>query len=454
MDTAVRGPIRRLPTELLAETFLHYVAEGLNSSPVELPIPPTLILCQICSNWRHFVYATPKLWVNFSLDIDYASGDDASFAKAWTKAWLSRARPYPLNVSLLVNTPTKALNGIVDAILSDADRLQVIELQLPLSYFQPLFNVAAGSMALLERVNLSVVPYYGSVIGPWGRKLTAFATAPRLRSVTLCSTDLLDFNIQFPWSQLTELYIGEASNALSTCRNALLQCTNLVDCTLHMHLEAFTPAVPIVVLPRLKKLNVAFEGLAHDSLPFFQPLNLPALKDLTVSRCPWSQQIFMEFTSRSSFDLERLRFNFVKIRPDELLQVLPHMQSLVELEVQFSQCVNDSLFNALCYRKTDSRHLVPQLKILNIRASSDDIDDNGIANMIESRWWTDDAPHMVSRFEIVILSIDGRKIDVRARERVEHCRREGLALCLDQPDMWMRARFLARYKKRVISDVW
>jgi hypothetical protein len=442
MDTAVRGPIRRLPPELLAKTFLHYVAEGLNS-PVKLPIPPTLILCQVCSNWRHFVYATPKLWVNFSLDINCASRDYASFAKAW----LSRARPYPLNVSLLVNHASKALNGIVDAILSDADRLQVIELRFPLSHFQPLVNVAAGSMALLERVNLSVVPYYWSATEPWERELTAFATAPRLRSVTLCSTDLLDFNIQFPWSQLTELYIGEASNALSTCRNALLQCTNLVDCTLHMHLEELTPAVPIVVLPRLKKLNVAFEGLAHDSLPFFQPLNLPALKDLTVSGCPWSQQIFMEFTLRSSLDLERLRFNFVEIRPDELLQVLPHMQSLVELEVHFSQCIDDGLFNALCYRKTDSRHLVPKLKILNIRAFNDAINDNGIANMIESRWWTDDAPRMVSRFEIVILSIDGRKIDVWARERVEHCRREGLALCLDQPDMWVRSQFLQRYKK-------
>jgi hypothetical protein len=55
--------------------------------------------------------------------------DHVSFAKAW----LSRA---------------------VDAILLSADRLQFLSLCLPVSHFEPLVDIPAGSWALLERVCL------------------------------------------------------------------------------------------------------------------------------------------------------------------------------------------------------------------------------------------------------------------------------------------------------------
>jgi esterase/lipase superfamily enzyme len=61
------------------------------------------------------------------------------------------------------------------------------------------------------------------------------------------------------------------------------------------------------------------------------------------------------------------------------------------------------------------------------KAFSDYIDGDYVANMIESRWWTDDAPRMVSRLKRVEL-VYGNWEDARVLDRLEHCRREGLIL--------------------------
>jgi hypothetical protein len=139
MYTAVRGVLShvgQLPYELLAEIFFCYLEAVKHEYPRPklLRIPP-LFLSQICSTWRHAVRCTPKLWTRFSLDIHCGimvkSGkvDHVSFAKAW----LSRA---------------------VDGILLSTDRLQFLSLCLPVSHFEHLVDIPAGSLALLECVCL------------------------------------------------------------------------------------------------------------------------------------------------------------------------------------------------------------------------------------------------------------------------------------------------------------
>ena len=440
MDAPVRGALSRLPHELLAEIFLHHLELERQVEPEDdmwpsgpLPLPSPLPLGQICSTWRHVAHGTPKLWSSFSLwirgKIEQGKVDHVSFAKAW----LARAHPYPLSVSLRVDAPTESLCRIIDAILLSADRLQVIKLDLPFLYYRPLAGIAAGSMAQLESVDLKIPDDYMSEAAPWAERVTAFTTAPRLRNVTLQFTDSDFFidGLQMPWSQLTRLHMN-ASVDSDGLFHIFLQCTNLIDCTLDMRAweEDFMSILPIVIFPHLQKLDVTFTGRG-DSFQFFQPLNLPALKDLTVTIYGnrWFHHIFMEFTLRSALDLERLCFNGVKICSADLLQFLSHMQSLTELNILLSSFVDDNLFDALCYRGMDGQNLVPKLETLLIYEDMHDgINDNVITNLIESRWWTDDVPRAVSRFERVDVFLKDREIDVRLQARLERCRREGLNL--------------------------
>jgi len=386
------------------------------------------------------VHGTPKLWTKFLLQIrnkvERGTVDHVSFAKAW----LSRAHPHPLHVYLLIETPI-ALGRIVDAILPFADRLQVMDLCLPFQNFQPLVDV--GSMALLESVNLSADvtrPHVVQEPALWVRRITTFMAAPRLRKVTIFATGegLFCSGLQVPWSQLTELCIAEFSSSADTSRDAILQCTHLVDCSISMVAwegEEFIPDVPIVVLPHLQKLDITFTG-PGDSFPFFQPLILPALKSLTITltgQCTWSHQDFMEFALRSLLDLEHLSLQLVPIHPHELLQILTRTQSLIELGIASeSLYVDTTLFDALFYREMDGQHLLPKLECLRIfEGWGGDVVDDSIASMVESRWWTDDAPHKVLRLKRVDLIYFTEICDSRLRERLERCSREGLTLFLD-----------------------
>jgi len=441
MEIAVRGAFcHALPHEVLAEIFLCYAetAELLYPTP---KLPPPLLLGQICSIWRYVVHDTPKLWTGFSLEFVGEEGyegkvDHISFAKAW----FERARPYPLRVSLRVNTFNKKFSRMLDAILSSADRIQYLHLHLPYPHYWPLVHVAAGSMALLESVSLSVGFSDSQQLVRWVRRITAFVAAPRLRSVTLFSPSpwgLFESDLPMPWSQLTTLYLHESATLLYACLDVLSKCTNLVNCMLNIDataVEGIQPHVPIVILPCLGKLHLLFVE-PGDFSPFFQHLNLPALKDLTIETIygyRWSHQSFTEFALRSSLDSERLRFGYVNIRSDELLLLLTCMQSLVELDIEHSQCVDNSLFGALCYREMDDHHLVPRLKTLLIsHASGHHIDDILIASMIESRWWTDNRPCMISRLERVNVIFGDRKMFLWVRRRLRRCRREGLTVNVD-----------------------
>ena len=299
----------------------------------------------------------------------------------------------------------------------------------------------------IHTINLSST----SLLGPWhfwrvwasqpgslsvghaGWEEFAFAAAPHLRSVTLISPSpwrSFVSDLPMPWSQLTKLYLRGSDTYLYTSLLVLFECTNLVDCMLIIVAVGDIPHVPIIVLPRLRRLHLSFVE-PGDSSPFFQYLNLPALEDLnveTLDGCAWSYQTFTEFALRSSLDLERLRFGYVEIRSDELLLLLTHMQSLIE----HSQCVDNSLFDALCYREMDDHHLVPRLKTLLIsQASGHHIDDILIASMIESRWWTDNRPCMISRFERVNMIFGDRKMFSWVQQRLRRCRREGLRINVD-----------------------
>ena len=204
------------------------------------------------------MHGTPKLWTTFSLQIrkspktvEGGRVDHASFAKDW----LARAHPYPLRVSLDVDAET--LRRIMCAILPSAYRLQILELDLPLTHRRPLVDFPAMSMPLLERLKLSInLSDYSKDAEPWEGRTTAFTVAPRLTIATLSFSDLLSSNILLPWWQLTSLDISAMDDcSADICLNAFIQCTNLVDCTLKMYVWEFREdmqQLPFVVLPHLQ----------------------------------------------------------------------------------------------------------------------------------------------------------------------------------------------------------
>ena len=188
---------RLFPYELLTEIFLKVVEPSYPTR--ELPLPPPLLLGQVCSTWRLVAHGTPKLWTRFSLEVLYEIWEGKVDHVSFAKTWLSQAHPYPLHVCLYVESPI-TLGPIVDVIIPFADCLQVLELSLTFPHFHALVNIR--SMALLESVFLSANIIY-DVQGPalWMRRITAFTAVPCLRKVTIFAVGgegLFCWGIQMP----------------------------------------------------------------------------------------------------------------------------------------------------------------------------------------------------------------------------------------------------------------
>jgi len=115
---------------------------------------------------------------------------------------------------------------------------------------------------------------------------------------------------------------------------------------------------------------------------------------------------------------------------NQLLQFLQHMWSLVKLDIGNLECLDNHLFDALHYCGTYSQHLVPKLTTLLLTAILDSINENRIASMIKSWWWTDDELHTVSHFERVSIDLWGWALDVSMEKWLEHCHQEGLVWTL------------------------
>jgi len=231
---------------------------------------------------------------------------------------------------------------------------------------------------------------------------------------------------QMPWSQLTYLKITHCPG--NKCLDALSQCENLIEGTFAVFVP--TEDFPPIKLPRLRKLDITIHGPGSYG-SFFQPLSLPSLKylDLDVEGdAIWAQQDFIEFTQRSSLKLEHLSLPPSNdIYSDDVLELLAHIPSLLKLK--FDGYVDDYLIDGLCQR-TGTRHLVPKLEELFIKGWAHNVTNNCIANMIESRWRTDEAVGRLSSLKKVTLQLYGTAGDLESIERMNRFRQEGLSFNL------------------------
>jgi len=100
------------------------------------------------------------------------------------------------------------------------------------------------------------------------------------------------------------------------------------------------------------------------------------------------------------------------------------MPSLVTLGISHSDNIGDALIDGLCYRTTNSHNLVPKLETLYIGYLN--LTESWIADMVESRWQTDGAPHEVSNLKKVAVYL--RTMDYWVQKRFQQLYEEGLRI--------------------------
>ena len=122
---AILSPIRKLPTEILAEIFLHAADDSKVVWPRkngEGEIP--LLLGKICSYWRTLSHALPQLWSKIRLDIPQVlEGRSTAGVKALAEMCLfSRSRNTLLSFSIKADGPPELIEPLLQGFAKHSSR--------------------------------------------------------------------------------------------------------------------------------------------------------------------------------------------------------------------------------------------------------------------------------------------------------------------------------------------
>ncbi|KAJ7614685.1 hypothetical protein DFH06DRAFT_130241 [Mycena polygramma] len=437
---AAIAPIRKLPTELLVEIFLHVHQNGSSENydrmyaygRMDIDRRPVHALSLVCSHWRRVAHNTPRLWAEH-MEALLRKTPTAKYI-ARMEEWLKRSAPLPVPVTLRCGglrgeiRRTK-VGPLMDVFVTAAHRWSSAEFAL--DSLSALSHIPVDSLQSLKKLFLVSTDVDNHA------KVQAFLTARRLRDVhlvTQCTAQLL-----MPWSQLTTIEVTDMSPW--DCLDTLAQCTTVVTAKFETNTWAVPPGLSerqITTLARLEYLTISFDPSETGFIaPFFAQLALPGLKKLVLRLnhdIIWPSQTLTQFQIRSP-DIEKLAINKSDMTANDLMAILRHASSLTELDMTDCPLFFDgSLVTGLQYSETDPAPLAPRLATLSFTDAGRNFEDDALDAMIQSRWWTNDqilafpsAPK-VSRWSSIFIACgeEEDEIDAEFEAKLETYRSQGL----------------------------
>ncbi|KAJ7673709.1 hypothetical protein DFH06DRAFT_1467181 [Mycena polygramma] len=382
---SVFSPIRRLPTELLAEIFAmcspaycseladEYDLWEANTPKQELDRLSNhslLQLSQVSALWNQTAMGTPKLWSTILLNTSLWSAATAPKLLSTLEFALKQGGNHPLTMCIAVLEEDPLHRAVLELLSQHALRWKDVYFYSDREAGQFL-RCAKGSLDCLERLN---------VCAAW-RGVDIFQTAPKLTEVTFRGRveDVPDL----PWDQIrTFTYTDELHMNPFTFLILLGCCQSILAFDADIGFSDLAGATMPFVSSDVESLSLEL-ALAHSARlaqpvvgRIFETLTLPSLHALdlrpradSASAPVWDAQAFLALADRSSFHSHLTRIGIKAIITDqELLRCLAVLPLLDELDVHDctsgdNVVITDALLQGLTLQ-VGGKNLVPNLTFL------------------------------------------------------------------------------------------
>jgi len=363
------APHSKLPPEMLAEIFEHYVSDPIVIRSKNTPgaVSP-LVLSQICSTWRAVAMGTPTLWNKVLIKCD--DWQDAKQLIDRAHKFLERSgsslltlyssgpgsHPYiqsqPLPLSF--EAGSKLIRNFIEPYTS---RLESLKLSFPSSWLQHFLSISAGDEWFFPHLQSVDMVYNSGEYGESSHKesIDFFVNAPLLSRFKLVagnhSAYLRSTSYLLPWSQLIDLHLFRINVPMPALPALLSSCTSLSSCTLTVMKEYLAPD-SLIAIPTLRSLTL-HNPHNFDYNKYLESLAFPSLSHLSVllydgrNGTKWSHTQFTALLARSACTLASLHTTAHIEHPD-IEAVLGDVPSLVELDVQRGQPVSASTLRFIC----------------------------------------------------------------------------------------------------------
>lgn len=394
-ESSLSSPIRRLPSELLSEIFLHCCPPHIYSYGYGRKTPQ-IILSQVCNSWRNVAICTPTLWASIAVTGPLNCPPNTV---ELTKTWLSRSQGCPLSI-LYLDTwgELESTHELLQLVMRSSERWKNLDIVNVSVKALATLSEVMGRIPMLTELNLSADEDHA-----WHEPITTFAIAPNLRRVSVNSSDIL----VLPWSQLREFEarVDSVEDGLDVLRRSpnLEVYTLLAERTLRYYSlsEVTRPIRSDKVRSfRASLVQSRFAGqyqrgmailLNHLTMPALVECHInivgnhESLNSSPLSSC-WAQEHLLSFWSRSNCRLTTLKFGGGP-NADQLIECLQMTPHLISLEVMDNpSCSTAELFARLTRQRgsPDASCLVPNLQHISLDISFRDL--IVMTNMLESRW--------------------------------------------------------------------
>ncbi|KAK7031831.1 F-box domain-containing protein [Favolaschia claudopus] len=299
-------PVLSLPTEIVAEIFVHTIPPYPQPPSPFNNYSPT-ILTLICHQWREIAIGTPQLWRTISLVTPERISLKSQHAFRLTSLWLKRSGSCSLSIHAADLTP------VLSVLLSERARWEHLKLSV-LDHLPT--DMQDGPFPSLRSLDLFIPRTHSAT--PF---LIHSLSAPLLCSVTVFAQHA--GVIDLPWAQLTSLTLRIRKTP--DFRRILRQTRRLVHCTLYCYDVVRDPddLGPEISLPRLESLNISLDddGEMDDVLESLMVPNLEILRISEDTLRPQPIETLKSFISKSNCKLKEIRITGAAISSEEAYRV-------------------------------------------------------------------------------------------------------------------------------------
>jgi hypothetical protein len=350
------------PPEIWNQIFLLCLPQYSYAEPNVLEAP--LLLCQVCTTWRTYAHANPKLWD--TLSAVFGQKTCRSYSSC-IKAWLERSGTLPL--SLQITASSSSWSSIF---FPHSRRWRNLRLRMgQASVNQFLTNIDAP-MPLLEAVTLDLTEYDRSF------SYQISKSAINLRSLTT-SGIYLRSTTAFPWQNLTHL-CSHTFIHVNDCLDILSQSKNLISVQIRV-IPPIVSLLPQIRLPKLTTLIVRGDRalgslLDHLVLPSLLDceLNFDVKRIAPAEAQPviWPQSQIVSLFRRSACQITVLRLLEKDIPEEEIAAFLESMPNhLFQFHVEYDgRCLITRRIQQLLVRDGCENTLAERMRALRAKFST------------------------------------------------------------------------------------
>lgn len=333
---SIISPLRRFPTEVLAEIFLwtpkslpggyHYDVFDVTAGP--------WVVSQVCRRWRSMALSCSAMWSSMSLQVSEWQDFDLKDPISLVNEALHRSGGRDLRFQLDCRLPQQVQQDMLEAFARHAPRWKDVDLRIPPALL-PVLNACNGSLPLLSKLRIDVDTAYdsGSVLHA-SEEVIAFQQSQHLRSITIDGFRSPETMLKLPWTQLTSIEIYKATR--SAMKTILQAVPSLEDLVIEFE-ESDGGESATIVHPSLRKLALFGGGTMPSDIV------LPALADIFISRngepglkCHiFALRAVNNLVGCSHCNLSKISFRDVLLN-DEVASLLRETPTVTSLCVGFS----------------------------------------------------------------------------------------------------------------------